>query len=189
MRLGILGSTKGSNLSALINAAVAKKLPASIAVVVSNKSNALILARGEQHAIPACFINPENMTREHYDEKITKVLQQFEVDLVLLIGYMRILSGPFIAAWRNKILNVHPSLLPKHAGKMDLAVHKAVLDANEVETGCTVHYVTEEVDKGPVLLQKKTLVYPFDTPETLKKRVQALEASTLIEAIQRHYLS
>ena len=104
---------------------------------------------------------------------------------LLSVGYMRILSAEFVTEWNNKVINVHPSLLPAFAGKMDLEVHQAVLD----ETGCTIHYVTPEVDEGPVLLQKKCAVLKNDTAESLKNRVQLLEGAALVEAIQYHCLS
>lgn len=189
IRLGILGSTKGSHLSAIVDAIQQEQIAASIEVVISNKSDAFILGRAQQLEITACFINPDGLSRESYDSKISALLQKCEVELVVLIGYMRILSSVLIDAWRNKIINVHPSLLPKHAGKMDLAVHRAVLAAKEKETGCTVHYVTEEVDAGPIIVQKTCSVQSEDTPEALKERVQKLETQALIQAIHVHYMN
>ena len=185
MRLGILGSTRGSNLQAIIDAIVAKQLQAEIAIVISNKRDAYILERAQTHNLPHQFIDPTGLTRAAYDQQVSAQLHQHQVDLVVLIGYMRILSPEFIAAWRNKVINVHPSLLPAHAGLMDMDVHRAVISANEKQTGCTVHCVTEEVDAGPVLLQMTCAVQPNDTPEILKTRVQKLEAEALIEAIKR----
>jgi phosphoribosylglycinamide formyltransferase-1 len=112
-------------------------------------------------------------------------LLERDVELVVLIGYMRILSPEFVTAWENKIINVHPSLLPDFAGGMGNAVHQAVLDAGKAETGCTVHYVTEEVDAGPIVVQKRCAVLPDDTVESLKVKVQELEAVALIEAINQ----
>jgi phosphoribosylglycinamide formyltransferase-1 len=183
IRLGILGSTRGTNLQAIIEAIRAKSLPASIEIVISNKSDAYILERAASNQIPHQFVSSAGLDREAYDESISAILQQRSVDLVVLIGYMRILSAAFISQWRDKIINVHPSLLPAHAGKMDLEVHRAVLQQNEKQTGCTVHYVTEEVDAGPILIQKTCPVLSTDTPEILKARVQALEAGALMEAI------
>merc|ERR1711865_605243 len=101
----------------------------------------------------------------------------------MLVGYMRIVSPEFCEEWGNAIINVHPSLLPKHAGGMDLEVHKAVLEAGEVESGCTVHIVTEEVDGGPVVVQRRVPVDAEDTPEALKAKVQAEEGVALVEAV------
>ncbi len=93
-------------------------------------------------------MDSQNLSREQFDQKISNILKEKKIDLIVLIGYMRILSDEFVETWENKIINVHPSLLPAHAGKMDLDVHRAVIDNKEKETGCTVHYVTKEVDAG-----------------------------------------
>ena len=128
-------------------------------------------------------MDPRHLSCEEYDRKLSMILREHTVDLVILIGYMRILSKEFIDAWRNRIINVHPSLLPQFAGKIDREVHQAVLDANVKETGCTVHYVTEEIDAGPIFIQKKCHVFPEDDVESLKTRVQQLEGEALIEAL------
>lgn len=182
-RLAILGSTRGTNLQPIMAAIQAGRLSATIEIVISNKQDALILARASEAGLPTRFVNPANLTREVYDAEVSSILKQHQVDLVVLIGYMRILSAEFVQAWENKIINVHPSLLPAFAGKMDMAVHEAVLAAGVPETGCTVHYVTEEVDAGPILLQLSCTVTKDDTPTSLKQRVQALEGEALIQAI------
>lgn len=184
-RLAVLGSTRGTHLLNLLEAQTHGQLNADIVVVLCNKSDALILERAKQHNIPAFFVASQGLTREQYDEKLSQILQEYHIDLIVLVGYMRILSKPFVQRWQGRIINIHPSLLPRHAGLMDLAVHQAVLQAGETESGCTVHYVEEAVDQGPILLQKKCPVFSDDTPETLKQRVQGLEAAALIEAIQR----
>lgn len=183
INLGILGSTRGSNLLPILEAISQQQLQAKINVVISNKADAMILNRAAQNNIAHHFVDATGLSREAYDEKISQLLLQHQIHLVVLIGYMRILSADFIKTWRNKIINVHPSLLPAFAGKMDLDVHRAVLKTKAAETGCTVHYVTEEVDAGPIILQKKCLVQADDTPESLKQRVQQLEGHALIEAI------
>ncbi len=114
---------------------------------------------------------------------MTEVLKKHEVDLVLLIGFMRILSSSFCREWRDRILNVHPSLLPKYAGGMDTNVHEEVLKNKDKETGCTIHFVTDELDSGPILIQKKCAVEEGDTVETLKSKVQTLEGEAFLEAI------
>ena len=105
------------------------------------------------------------------------------VEIILLIGFMRILSKSFCKKWESKILNVHPSLLPKYAGGINNNVHREVLNNNDAETGCTIHYVTADVDSGPILIQKKCKVQPGDTIESLKNRVQHLEGQAFIEAL------
>lgn len=183
-RLGILGSTAGTNLLALIAAIQQKKLDAMINVVVSNKKEAFILEKARSHHIVSEFFDSSLLSREDYDSQLSALFKKYEVDFIILIGYMRILSNAFISIWRNKIINVHPSLLPQFSGLMNKAVHQAVLDSGIKETGCTIHFVTEELDAGPILLQKKCFVSSEDTVESLKKRVQELEGEALIEAIQ-----
>merc|ERR1712232_206713 len=112
----------------------------------------------------------KGLSRAEYDAECTSVLVGACADIVLLVGYMRILSKEFCDYWKDRCINVHPSLLPKHAGGMDLAVHQAVIDAGETETGCTIHFVTEEVDGGPIVVQKVVQVEANDTAETLKAK-------------------
>jgi phosphoribosylglycinamide formyltransferase-1 len=183
IRLAILGSTRGTNLSALAEAIESGKLKASIELVVTNKPDALILERARSHRLRAQFIDPTELSRDDYDARVTSALKSYEIDLIVLIGYMRILSPTFVREWEHKIINVHPSLLPSFAGLMDLAVHEAVLASGVSETGCTVHYVTEEVDAGPILLQKRCTVRTTDTAQHLKERVQQLECVALVDAI------
>lgn len=184
MHLAILGSTRGTTMQALIEAIRQRTLLATIEVVISNKPQAMILERARSHGLPYKYLSTEGITRREYDEKINEILLCYPIDLILLIGYMRLLSPEFVHLWRNKILNVHPSLLPAFAGKKDTEVHQAVLDSGQVETGCTIHYVSEQVDAGPILLQKKCPVLDQDTVDTLKKKVQQLEGEALTEAIQ-----
>lgn len=183
IRLGILGSTRGTNLAAIFEAIESKQLAAKIEIVISNKAEAGILERARQAGLNVQFLDATGLAREEYDLRVSEILSEHKVDLVVLIGYMRILSAAFVTRWENKIINVHPSLLPLHAGLMDMDVHRAVLSAGEKETGCSVHYVTEKVDAGPVIIQKKCQVYSQDTAEELKARVQQLEGAALIEAI------
>ncbi|MBX3709565.1 MAG: phosphoribosylglycinamide formyltransferase [Gammaproteobacteria bacterium] len=185
IRLGILGSTRGTNLNAIVTAIQCQRLSATLEIVISNKSSAPILERASMFGLHAEFVDPTGLTREEHDLKVSNLLKHHSVDLVVLMGYMRILSGSFIAAWKDKVINVHPSLLPAYQGMMDLDVHRAVIAAKERETGCTVHYVTERVDSGPMILQKKCQVYAADTVEELKARVQQLEGEVLVEAIEK----
>src|SRR5580704_13280383 len=112
MRLGILGSTRGTHLSSIVDAIQHKRLLASIELVISNKPNAGILARAKSYGLSAQFLDPQGLTREMYDRQISTLLQQHNIDLIVLIGYMRILSAEFVMVWKNKLINVHPSLLP-----------------------------------------------------------------------------
>ena len=183
-RLGVLGSTRGTDLEAILSAINNKKLAAEVSVVISNRENAYILTRAKNHNVPSFFISHKDKSREEFDRNVTTILKQYNVELVLLIGFMRILSAEFCQAWRDRVLNVHPSLLPKYAGGMDMNVHEEVLKNGDHETGCTIHFVTETVDGGPVLVQKRCTVETNETMATLKLKVQALEGGAFIEAIQ-----
>lgn len=185
MRIAVLGSQRGTAMLDLIALLKAGQTRATIDVVISNKQHAMILERAHHHQIDAVFVDPKGLTRKEYDEKISTICQQRQIDLIVLIGYMRILSEEFVDQWQNKVINVHPSLLPAHAGKMDLAVHQSVIDARESETGCSVHYVTKEIDAGPVLLQLRCDVTANDSAESLKSRVQQLEAQALYQTISQ----
>ena len=184
-KLGILGSTKGTDLQAIIDTIDLGDLSASVEVVISNRKKAYILERTRKHGIEAVFISHKGKEREEFDREMTEVLEAKGVELILLIGFMRILSPWFCRHWRNRILNVHPSLLPKYAGGMDMNVHEEVLKNGETETGCTIHIVTEELDAGPIVVQKRCSVEPNDTPETLKEKVQVLEGDAFIESIKK----
>ncbi|KPJ67420.1 MAG: phosphoribosylglycinamide formyltransferase [Coxiella sp. DG_40] len=177
LRIAILASGRGSVIPRVIAAINSKQLNAKIAVIISNKADADVLRLAESYNIEAKYISSEQL--------ISQTLKQHNIELILLIGYMKILSHTFVDEWRNKILNVHPSLLPAFAGLMDLKLHQAVLNAGVKETGCTVHLATEKLDAGPILLQKKCSVYATDTPQTLKQRVQKLEGEALVEAIKK----
>jgi len=189
IKLGVLGSTKGTDLQAIIDAINQNILVASVGVVISNSSSAYILERATNHNIPNYFISHINKTREQFDDEISTILKTYNIDLVILIGFMRILSTGFCNEWKMRILNVHPSLLPKYAGGMDTNVHEEVIRNGETETGCTIHFVTETVDSGPILIQKKCSVEKTDTPNSLKKKVQLLESKAFVEAIKLFQLN
>ena len=184
IRLGVLRSTKGTDLQAILDAIHNDELDAEVVVVVSNRKNSYILERAEKHNISNIFVTHKGKTRGEFDREITTALLQHNADLVLLVGFMRILSTEFCRKWQDRILNVHPSLLPKYAGDMDTSVHEKVLRNGDMEAGCTIHFVTEEVDAGPILIQKKCAVDGRDTVESLKIKVQQLEGMAFIEAIE-----
>ena len=184
IKLGILGSTSGTDLQTILDAIASGELNGEVSVVISNRKNAYILERAKNHNVPAFFNSHKGKFREEFDDEITAILKEHTADLVLLIGFMRILSTKFCQDWRDRLLNVHPSLLPKYAGGMDTNVHEDVLKNGDTETGCTIHFVTEEVDGGPILIQKKCSVVPNETVDTLKTKVQLLEGAAFIEAIQ-----
>jgi formyltetrahydrofolate-dependent phosphoribosylglycinamide formyltransferase len=184
IKLGVIGSTNGTDLQAVLDAIAYGELVAKVSVVISNNEKAHILDRAKNNDIPAVFIPHRGKTREEFDNEITAVLKKNQIDLILLIGFMRILSSEFCLEWQGRLLNVHPSLLPKYGGGMDTSVHEEVLKNGDAVTGCTIHFVTENVDGGPILIQKKCDVVQNDTIDSLKTKVQALEGRAFIEAIQ-----
>jgi formyltetrahydrofolate-dependent phosphoribosylglycinamide formyltransferase len=185
LRVGVLGSTRGTALQGVLDALAAGALPGvELALVVSDRATAPILERARGAAVRAEWIDPKGLTREAYDERVTAALVEAGVELVLMIGYMRIVSPGFVEVWRGRMLNVHPSLLPAFGGLMNKSVHEAVLAAGVSETGCTIHQVTEEVDGGPIVLQERCALLPGDTVETLQARVQALEQAAFVRVLQ-----
>lgn len=191
MRIGVLGSTRGTALIPVIEACANGTLDCEIVAVISNRSKAPILDKGRAlgPTVVTKFVSAKGLSRSQYDAECTAALLGAGVEFVLLVGYMRILSAEFCNFWKGQCINVHPSLLPKHAGGMDLEVHQAVLDAKEDETGCTIHEVTEDVDGGPVVVQKKVKVEIGESAESLKAKVQVLEGPAFVEAIQMYRLN
>lgn len=184
LNIGVLGSTRGTDLQAVIDAIEAKELNARISVVVSNKKDAYILERAGKHNIDAVFIDSKGKEREDFDKEVSKELEKHKVNLILAIGYMKIFSPWFVNKWKNKIMNIHPSLLPAFAGGMDRYVHAEVLKSGVKETGCTLHFVTEEVDSGPIIMQKKVKVEKNETVEILKEKVQKAEQEIIVKALK-----
>ncbi len=188
LRIGVLGSTRGTALIPVIEACASGNLNAEIMAVVSNKKDALILEKGKALGVTVTtkFISSKGLSRAQYDAECSATLVEAGVEFVVLVGYMRILSKQFCDFWAGRCINVHPSLLPKHAGGMDLAVHKAAIDAGDTESGCTIHQVTEEVDGGPVVVQKSVKIEVGETAESLKAKVQPLEGPAFVEALQKY---
>lgn len=168
-RVGVLISGRGSNLGALIEACKAPDYPAKIVLVISNIPSAQGLLRAESALIPALVINHKDFaTREKFDAALDTALNEAGVELLCNAGFMRLHSEGFVARWRNRHLNVHPSLLPAFRG---LHSHTRVLEAGATITGCTVHFVRPEMDTGPIVAQAAVPVLPDDTPESLGARV------------------
>lgn len=184
VNIAVLGSTRGTDLDAVISSIKSGRINAKISIVISNKHDAVILEKAATHRIETLFLNPKGKSREEYDTEIITILESKNIGLVLLIGYMRILSNKFIEAFRNRIINVHPSLLPAFAGGMDKNVHQAVLEHGAKLTGCTVHFVDEETDSGPIILQKTVEVSDDDTADSLKEKVQKAEQEILPKAVK-----
>jgi phosphoribosylglycinamide formyltransferase 1 len=168
-RVGVLISGRGSNLGALIEACKALDYPAKIVLVISNIPSAQGLLRAESALIPALVINHKDFaTREGFDAALDTALNEAGVELLCNAGFMRLHSEGFVARWRNRHLNIHPSLLPAFRG---LHSHARVLEAGATITGCTVHFVRPEMDTGPIVAQAAVPVLPDDTPESLGARV------------------
>ncbi|MDW8033388.1 MAG: phosphoribosylglycinamide formyltransferase [Nitrososphaerota archaeon] len=183
MRIGVLSSTRATDMEAILKAIRSGKLKAEIVCVISNRKDAFALDRARQHGIEAIFLDPKGKDPVEYDMEIAAELERRDVDLVLLIGYNKYLSPQFIGRFRNRIMNIHPSLLPAFPG-WDINVHRAVLEYGVKVTGCTLHFVDEKMDAGPIIIQKVVEVKEDDTEETLKKRVQEAEGEALVEGIK-----
>lgn len=182
--VGILGSTRGSALRPIVASWKAGELGVDLAVVLSNRKTAGILEYAQSEEIPALHVSAKDREREDFDSEVSAELESRGVEVVLMIGYMRIVSPPFVQRWRGRLLNIHPSLLPRHGGLMDLDVHRSVLAAGDRESGCTLHLAEEQVDAGKIVLQKTCIVDPGETPETLKAKVQQLEGEAFIEFLR-----
>lgn len=183
-RFGVLGSTRGTAFAPVVAAWRNGELGCDPAVVLSNRRKAGIREKASQGGIPFEHLPKGDLDRESYDQFLHQRMEAHQVDFILLIGWMRILSTAFVRQWWERIVNVHPSLLPRHAGLMDLEVHQAVLEAGDSETGCTLHLVDEGVDSGPILIQKRCPVQPNDSAESLKEKVQSLEGEAFIELLK-----
>ena len=182
IRLGVLASGRGSNLQAIIDAIEKGSLDAVLGVVISNKMEAPALERARKHGAPAVFLDPKAAPgREDYDRNILEQLRLYDVALVVLAGYMKIVTSVLVEAYAERMMNIHPSLLPAFPG---LAAHKQALDWGVKVSGCTVHFVTEGVDAGPIIRQAAVPVLETDTEETLAGRILVEEHRIYPEAIQ-----
>jgi phosphoribosylglycinamide formyltransferase 1 len=181
-KIGVLLSGRGSNFEALAESVAAGRIPgAEIAIAISNREGAPGIARAAQRGIPAKIIPSKGLEREAYDRQVAAVLAEYKVDLVCLAGYMRLLSPYFVAAYRGRILNIHPSLLPAFPG---LETQRQALEYGVRFSGCTVHFVDENLDAGPVILQAAVPVLDDDTPETLAARILKEEHRIYTEAVR-----
>ena len=179
-RLGILLSGRGSNFMAIADNVAAGKIPVEIAVVISNRPNAPGLEEAERRGIPTRMIPSKGLEREQYDRLVVEVLKEKQVDLVCLAGFMRLLSPYFVSQFPNRILNIHPALLPAFPG---LEAQRQALEHGVKITGCTVHFVDENLDAGPIILQTAVPVLDDDSPETLSARILQEEHRIYSEAI------
>ncbi len=169
LKLGVLISGSGTNLQALIDACVHPDAPTEIATVISNRADAFGLERARRAGLPGVFIDHRTYeSRTAFDDAVSAALEAAGAELVCLAGFMRILTPGFVERWRDRLINIHPSMLPAFKG---LDTHRRVLEAGVRFTGCTVHFVRAAVDSGPILVQAAVPVLPGDTPESLAARV------------------
>ncbi|MFN2484876.1 MAG: phosphoribosylglycinamide formyltransferase [Candidatus Limnocylindria bacterium] len=187
MRLGVLVSGRGSNLEAVLEAVAGGRLTDVVPVlVISNRPDVRALEVAERYGVPSCVLRQSDFaTVAERDRQIGERLTAAAVDVALLSGYDRVLAPSFFDAFRGRTINIHPALLPSHAGRgmIGLAVHASVLAAGDRETGVSIHEVTHELDAGPVIAQRRLPVHAGDTPESLAGRVLAEEHGFLVETL------
>lgn len=183
VKISVLVSGRGTNLQSVIDAIESGEIKnAQIACVLSDKEEAFALKRAEKHGIEGIFVNPADFSsRSEYDEKLLEILKEKETDLVLLAGYLRIISDAVINEYKNRIINIHPSLLPAFKG---LNAQKQAVEYGVKFTGCTVHFVEPDLDAGPIILQKIIPVLEDDTPETLAERLLVEENKAYREVVK-----
>lgn len=182
LKIAVLASGRGSNLQAIIDAIEVGKVSATIAVVISDNKDAYALVRAQKHGIKILFFDPkESKTRKDYDKRIVDYLQKENIELVVLAGFMRILSPYFVNAFKFRIMNIHPALLPSFPGKHG---QKQAVDYGVKISGATVHFVDEGCDTGPIILQASVTVEEDDTEETLSARILKEEHKIYPQAIQ-----
>ena len=182
MKMAVLASGFGSNLQAIIDAFEKGDISGNLEIVVSDKKNAYALERARRHNIEAHYINPKEFSgRDEFDRAVIALLQERKIGLVILAGFMRLLSPVFVNQFMGKIMNIHPSLLPSFPGLNGV---EQALDYGVKVTGCTVHFLDEGLDTGPVILQDTVPVFESDTTETLHERIHSVEHRLYTRAIQ-----
>ena len=188
LRLGFLVSGGGSNMLAIIDACKDGSLKAECCVIISNNSKSKALKRGKAADIPTAHLSTKTHTcDQELDIAITRKLEEYEVNLVILAGYMKLLGPTTVTKFRNRILNIHPALLPRFSGKgfYGKNIHKAVLSSNEKFTGVTIHIVDEQYDHGPIIAQREIAIMKNDTLDSLEQRVLLQEHTLYVETLQQ----
>jgi len=183
LRIAVLASTNGTDLQAIICALQNESLTGvELAVVASNKDDCGAIQRTQKAGFPTVTVSAKDKEREEFDKEMAVALDSFNVDLIIMIGYMRIVSPWFVKKYWGKLANIHPSLLPKYPG-MDRDVHEEVLANNEAVTGCTLHFVDEGTDTGPIILQEQVTIEADETVDTLRQKVQKVAQEVNLKAI------
>lgn len=188
MRLGFLVSHRGSNFEAIFQACVAGEIAAEPVVLLSNNAQSQALEKAARAGLHAVHLSRKELANpQEYDAAMCSVLQEQEVDLVVLAGFMQKIGPQVLRAFRHRIVNIHPSLLPKYGGQgmYGMRVHQAVLDAGDTKSGATIHLIDEEYDSGPILAQKEVLVEEGETAESLATKVLAVEHQLYVDVLKR----
>jgi phosphoribosylglycinamide formyltransferase-1 len=183
--IAVLASGRGTNFEALVHATRRPDTNGEVRLLIANIPDAPVLQRAEAEHVPAAIIpHRQFKTRAEFEQALIAELNHHNINLVCLAGFMRILSPVFVAAFENRIMNIHPSLLPAFAGLQGMQVHEAVIAAGVKVTGCTVHFVNTDVDAGPIIVQRAIAVRDVDTPESLALRVLVEEHLAYAEAVK-----
>jgi len=181
MKVAVLASGRGSNFQSIIDASKRGELPnANVKLLIVNKKKAYAIERAKKHNIPYYFVESKNRKRNQFDSEMLNILKKNKIDIIVLAGFMRILSPIFISEYKNRIINIHPSLLPLFPGAH---AHRDVIEAGATESGCTVHFVDEGVDTGPIILQQSLAISSLETEETLAKKILPLEHKIFPKAL------
>lgn len=184
--IAVLISGGGTNLQSIIYGTESGEINGKISVIISNRKDAYGLTRGENHDIKSIYLPGVGISQEEYDEKLLKILEAEEIDLIVLAGFLKILGNKFIRAYENKIINIHPSLIPSFCGDgfYGLKVHEKALEYGVKVSGATTHFVNEVADAGPIIMQASVEVLDDDTPEELQNRILKIEHGILVESVK-----
>jgi len=181
MEVAVLASGRGSNFQSIIDASNRGEIPnANIKLLIVNKKNAYAIERAKKHNIPYYLVESKNKERNEFDLEMLEILHVNKIDIIVLAGFMRILSTDFVNEYKNKIINIHPSLLPLFPGAH---AHRDTIRAGVTESGCTVHFVDDGVDTGPVIIQKTVTINENETEETLANKILPLEHQIFPKAL------
>lgn len=182
LKLAVLISGSGSNLQAIIDACALSDFPAEIEIVISNKPDAYGLTRAKDAGLKTAVVNHKDYSsREEFENALQATLDQYPVELICLAGFMRVLTEDFVNRWDGRMINIHPSLLPKFKG---LHTHERAIEAGEKESGCTIHFVIPDMDEGPIILQRRVSIEAGETPDSLAKKILVEEHMAYPEAIR-----
>ena len=187
-KIGILASYNGSGFETIQKAIIEKKFNAKVVVVISNNTNAAVLEKAESYDIPNFIINDKRYPNQDIDDKIARLLKEFECDYIFLSGYMKKIESKLLETFSNKIINTHPALLPSIYGGKGMYgrfVHEAIIKNNEKKSGVTIHYVNEVYDEGEIILKKELALEKDETADSLENKIKNLEKEAIVEAFEK----